>query len=272
MRQRKPANIEGELVKYAAAIESDPKALKGAWVQTLMPQAAELRIDLGCGKGGWLVQAAKANPQVFFVGLDNNPMCVARTAAKLQAEDAPNARVAILDADCLTDAFAPGEANRLYLNFNSPFPPKKYAWKRLTYLDRLMGYRQLVGEYGLVDLRTDHDPYWQFTLTQLELAGYSIVRQTDDLHAHPEGFDVFESEYDQMTVARGAVVHALQAHPGPEPAFEPQQTAPLGLVSYLPEDLETLERIPYGMEGTVENLRNKARNQRARLEAQGKRL
>lgn len=268
MRQRKPANIEGELKLYASVIESEPTALKGRWREAILPSAKELRLDLGCGKGGFLIQAALAHPDILFIGVDCNPVCVARTAAKLEAEGIPNARVAILDADILADAFAPAEIDRIYLNFNSPFPQKKYAWKRLAHLDRLMGYRSLLSADGIIDLRTDHDPYWQFTLLQIELAGYSVIRKTDDLHANFEGFDVFESEYDQRTVSRGAIVHALQAYPGPAPETKPQQTAPFGLVEYLPADLSTLERIPYGMEGTIENLRNRAANSAARRNRQ----
>lgn len=268
MRQRKPANIQGELELYASVIVSDPTSLKGCWRSTLMPSAREIRLDLGCGKGGFLIQMALAHPDILFIGLDYNEVCVARTAAKLYDEGVKNALVGILDADNLSDAFAPEELDRIYLNFNSPFPAKKYAWKRLSHLDRLMEYRHLLAPQGMVDLRTDHDPYWQFTLLQFDLAGYQIVRKTDDLHNQPDGFDVFESEYDQKTVSRGAVVHALQAYPGPEPAEKPEQTAPLSLIDYLPEDLSTLTRIPYGMEGTIENLRNRAANAAARRNRQ----
>ncbi len=85
------------------------------------------------------------------------------------------------------------------------------------------------------------------------------------LTVHHKNF--VRSEYDEKLVEKGAVVYSLIAHPGPAPAAM-EQTTKLGLVDYLPEDLDTLEHIPYGMEDTIFNMRNRKKNAR---EAQARR-
>lgn len=303
MRARKPTNLDKTLERFAAPIVHDPAVHQGRWAELFCctqpgnvavaqledasgpapsaaaqpedasgpaPSAAaqpprEIRLDLGCGKGEFLTAAALAEPDVLFIGLDNNETCIARSAQKTVEGGIPNIRLICADAFDIPQFFSPGELARIYLNFNSPFPKKKYARLRLAHAEHLLAYRPLVGEDGMVDFRTDNLCYWRWSLTQFELAGYTIDRQTDDLYA--EARTIIASEYDKRTTARGATVFALQAHPGPAPDPLPDtanQTASMSLVDYLPDDLEELEHIPYGMEDTITNMRGRKANAEAR--------
>lgn len=272
-RQRKPTNLWKTLERYQDAIVAEPEACKGKWAETFLLGAREVRLDLGCGKGAFLAKAAAANPDVLFVGIDVSDTCVAHAAEKAVEQGLPNVQTVIADADRIAEFFAPGELSCIYLNFNSPFPKAKHAWRRLAYADRLMTYRELVGPEGTVDLRTDNSVYWAYALTQFRIAGYEILGQTEDLHNHPfPGYELHRSEYDEKLVAKGAQVYALRARPGKAPSEAPSQEGiAQSLVDYLPEDLESLDHIPYGMEDTVENFLNRKRNaeKKARRQAQG---
>ncbi|MDO5334837.1 MAG: tRNA (guanosine(46)-N7)-methyltransferase TrmB [Coriobacteriia bacterium] len=262
-RARKPNNLDDQLKRWSAAIVEDPTSHKGRWKKDFFPEATEVRLDLGCGKGAFLAKSALANPDVLYVGLDISSVCIARCAQKAVEEQIPNMIVSRVDASDLLDVFEPGELALIHLNFNAPFPPKKMAARRLTHIDHLVRYRKLVGEDGVIELRTDNMPYWKWTLEELRIAGYHIDWQTEDLHEAvsrhlvPEPF--VRSEYDEKLVEKGAVVYALKAHPGCTPA-RMEQTKRLGLVDYLPEDLDELTHIPYGMEDTITNMRNRKRN------------
>lgn len=161
----------------------------------------------------------------------------------------------------LSTVFAVGELSALLMNFPTPFPKKKKAHLRLTYLDRLMGYRRLLREGAGIRLRTDSQPLRDFSLTQFELAGYRVVRRTDDVRAACP--DEPWSAYERKLVEQGARALGVFAVPGPAPAHV-QQTAPLSLVSYLPDNLDALDYVPHGMQGCVENLRNRHAHERAR--------
>ena len=161
----------------------------------------------------------------------------------------------------LSTVFAPGELSALLMNFPTPFPKKKKAHLRLTYLDRLMTYRSLLGQGAGIRLRTDSQPLRDFTLAQLGLAGYEVTWRSDDVRAE------FPSEpwsaYERKLTEQGACAFGISACPGPAPE-RVEQTAPLSLVSYLPDNLDQLDYVPHGMQGCVENLRNRNARERAR--------
>ncbi|MBQ6453897.1 MAG: methyltransferase domain-containing protein, partial [Coriobacteriales bacterium] len=167
MRARKPRDLERDLAQAAAAIVHDPTACKGRWLELAAAEAGvrfrELRLDLGCGKGRFTVQAALAEPDVFFVGVDVEELCVARAAAKALEVGARNAVFAVADGDILGDIFAAGELARLYINFPTPHPRAKHAWKRLTHAQRLSAHRMLLAPGGCIELRTDHLPFWLYS-------------------------------------------------------------------------------------------------------------
>lgn len=261
MRSRKLKMVAKHIDEYAAAIEHEPAACAGAWAARHLPGAREVRLDLGCGKGSFTLRSAAAEPDVLFVGMDCEEGCIAMAAKRALAENLPNAVFAIGDADDLATYFAPGELGLIYLNFSTPFTPAKQAKKRLTYAGRLMAYRDLLAPGGAVRFKTDSQPLFDFSRTQFELAGYATQWETRDLHAFNP--NEVQSDYEELLTAKGASIHALLAVPGPRPASL-EQTAPLGLASYLPEDLDSLTYVPYGMESTVENLKNRRAKRLAR--------
>ncbi len=61
------------------------------------------------------------------------------------------------------------------------FPRRSARPCRLTYLDRLMKYRLVLEDGGTVRMRTDCHPFRDFSLTQLNLAGYQLEWETDDV-------------------------------------------------------------------------------------------
>ena len=254
-RMPKSFSLEERLAGCARAVESQPGSWAGSWRRWAFQEESfaerafrekpyeRVCLDLGCGKGEYTVACARANPDVLFIGLDIEGVCVMRGAERALAEGVSNAVFVFEenpDLD-LSTMFAPGELDAILLNFSTPFPKKKKAPLRLTYVDRLMAYRAVLAEGGMVRLRTDSQPLRDFSLTQLELAGYEVRWCTDDVRA------MFPEEpwsgYENKLVAQGATVYGFEATPripGPDPE-NIVQTAPLSLVSYLPEDIENLE-------------------------------
>lgn len=220
-------------------------------------------LDLGCGKGEYTVACAKLRPEMLFVGIDVDPVCVLRGAEEAVREGVPNA-VFIHDPNPdLAVYFGPGELSAILMNFPTPFPKKKKAPLRLTYADRLMAYRALLAPGAPVRLRTDSQPFRDFSLTQLEIAGYELQWSSDEVRKlYP---DEPESAYERKLVAKGAPVLGFSAVCGAAPA-RVEQTAPLSLISYLPADLDELTYVPHGMQGTVENMRARNANRRAKGE------
>lgn len=284
MHARLPRNfvLEERLERYADVIELMPSSWAGRWATACWPLAfgasaddagehdagwraghhvehqadkfREVRLDLGCGKGAFVVESARREPDVLFVAMDAEPLCIAYTAQHATEAGLRNVVVVPGQGSAVARAFGPGELGCIHLNFPTPYPRKKDADKRLVLLDRLVEYRRVLAPSGTVRLRTDSQPLRDFALTQFELAGYDVVWSSDDERA--ERPDEPTSEYEERLVAQGARVYGLWATAGDR---EPQtaQTASLSLTDYFPDDLFGNGYIPHGMSGAVVNLRNR---------------
>lgn len=262
MHARLPKNfvLEERLERYADVIELEPTRYAGRWTEACAPLAKErqpferVHVDLGCGKGAYVVEQASRNPNTLFVAIDGEPICIAYTAQHVMEAKLGNVVVVPALGSAMTSIFGPQEVTSITLNFPTPFPRKRDASKRLVILDRLLDYQQILASDGTVLLKTDSYPLWRFAQTQFALAGYQTLWLSEDARA--ERPDDVTTEYEQRLAAQGATVYAIEARPGGTPATFDQPIS-LSLVDYLPQDLESMDYVPHGMQGSVTNLRNR---------------
>ena len=269
---RTPKNfvLEERLERYADAIETNPEAYAGNWGEACAPAGGlsftRLHLDLGCGKGTYLVERARREPDTLFVGMDQEPICIAYAAQKICEQGLPNALVLPRGAAALPALFAAGELDAITINFPTPQPKAKYAKKRLVHVDHLMLYRPLLAAGATVTLRTDSKPLRDYALGQFAAAGYDTRWVSDDVRRdHPEHP---ETEYECRTREMGAVVYGICATPGAQPGDDELTAGRMqeqSLACYLPDDLNELTYVPLGMEEAVENFKNRARKGKKRL-------
>lgn len=257
-RLPKTFDLEERLERYADVIEKNPESLRGHWAEACAPVGAapfsRVCIDLGCGKGLFTCAMAKAHPDALFVAIDTEPICVVYAAGHIDETGLTNAVVVPGTGMKLDAYFAPAEVDAIYINFPTPFPRKRQAHLRVTNSERLMQYRNALVKGGIVRLKTDSQPLYDFSLEQVEAAGYRFLWQTRDVQ---EAFpDDIPSEYERRLGAQGAKVLGFCITPGEAPEhFLPTEHG--SLVDYLPEDLESLSYLPHGMESTIQNMINR---------------
>ncbi len=263
MHARLPKNfvLEERLEKYGRVIEADPYSWRGKWAQACAPAGGEafreVRLDLGCGKGSFTVEAARREPDVLFIGMDSEPVCIAYAAQRGCESGLANVVFVPGSGMRIKEMFAPSELGRIYLNFPTPFPRKRESHLRLVNMERLLDYREVLAPGAEVCLRTDSLPLREFAKTQLPLAGYAKTWESNDARGeHP---DDPTSEYEIRLGAQGAKVFSLYSKPEGEAPANPVQTAEMSLVAYIPQDLSAFDDYaPHGMQATMQNLRNRA--------------
>lgn len=281
---RTPKNfvLEERLERYGAVIEQEPERYRGRWAHACWPLGAaeapatddaewlrafrSVHLDLGCGKGSYLIACAQREPDALFIGMDTEPICVAYSAQYITEAGLANAVVLPRGAAATGRIFAAGELAAITLNFPTPYPKSRHAERRLTHIDHLLRYRALLAPGGTVTLRTDSAPLFEYSIPQFEAAGYRLLWTSRDVRAERPGFP--ETEYECRTVERGAAILGICATPGAAPREERIQAARAAeqsLVAYLPYDLDSLGYVPLGMEGAVTNLRNRERKGRRRI-------
>ena len=182
MRMRKKAHLEERWAKQQPRLITDPAAQKGKW-RELMPGCRAVWLELGCGKGRFTAQTAQAARDVLFVALERVADAMVVAMERCDALGLSNVFFIDANAENLADYFAPGEVDRLYLNFSDPWPSKAQAKRRLTHPDFLRRYARALASGGEIHFKTDNKDLFEWSLFQFPKAGYALTEVTRDLHA-----------------------------------------------------------------------------------------
>lgn len=224
MRMRKKKNLIPRMERCAAWQVQDPYAQRGNW-RALCPQAEELWVEIGCGKGTFTVETARQNPQALLIAVERVPDALVMAMEKAKALELKNVFFICVDAEHLGEIFAPEEADRLFLNFSDPWPSKRHCKRRLTAVGFLRSYRAFLRDGGEIHFKTDNRPLFDFSLTQFPAAGYALSEVTNDLHAN--GACGIMTDYEAKFSAMGVPINRCVATKGalPDPPIEVKDVA-----------------------------------------------
>ena len=183
MRMRKKPNLIPRMERCAACQIRDPESRRKHW-RDLMPEARELRLELGCGKGRFTAETAAQNPDILFIAVERVPDAMVIAMERVTAMELHNVFFVDGDAARLPEYFAPGEVDLIYINFCDPWPTKRHAKRRLTFVNFLKKYREVLKEEGQIHFKTDNRDLFEWSLTQFPQAGFALSEVTRDLHAN----------------------------------------------------------------------------------------
>ena len=181
MRMRRMRNLEPRMEKCSAYRIAEPAARKGAW-RELMPGARALWVELGCGKGKFTAETAQANPDVLLIAVERCRGAMVVAMEKAKAMGLNNVFYIDMDVAGIEDIFAPGEIDRLFINFPDPWPRKKNAKRRLTHRAFLDKYCRVVQEGGEIHFKTDNAPLFEYSVEEFAACGLEVKSLTRDLH------------------------------------------------------------------------------------------
>ena len=170
MRMRKMKNLEPRMERCAALRVQSPAEKKGHW-RDLMPGCAALWVEVGCGKGKFTAETAQANPDVLLIAVERCREAMVVAMEKAQAMGLTNVYYIDMDVAEIENIFAPGEIDRLFINFPDPWPRKKNAKRRLTHRGFLDKYCRVVKEGGEFHFKTDNAPHFAFSLEEFAACG-----------------------------------------------------------------------------------------------------
>lgn len=213
MRLRNIPRAEGKIQEHAAVIKR-PETQKGCWRQ-VFGSPNPIHIEIGMGKGRFLLNMAAQNPFINYVGIERYSSVLLRALEKYDTEEfkeLKNIRFVCIDAHDITDVFAPGEVERIYLNFSDPWPKARHAKRRLTSKEFLERYEKVLVPGGQLEFKTDNTALFNFSLEQVREAGWTLGRYTYDLHHHEvlnEGNVM--TEYEEKFSAKGNPINKLIA-------------------------------------------------------------
>lgn len=174
-------------------------------------------LEIGCGKGGFALKTAEANPDRNLIAMERVPdVCCTALERAMQirhGEDGDpkalsNLRFLIGNAQNLIDWLPPHSIDCIYLNFSDPWPKKGYAKRRLTYRAFLELYRKLLKKDGILRFKTDNDLLFVSSLEEFAFCELEIEWMTDDLHKSERAASNIMTEYEENFALKGKNIHA----------------------------------------------------------------
>ncbi len=174
--------------------------------------ASGVMLEIGCGKGGFMVQLAALNPETNFICLEKISDVILLAAEKMKSKELKNVKFLNCDATALPEYFAPGSVKRIYLNFSDPWPRPKHAKRRLTSPKYLEIYKALLSDDGAIFFKTDNRPLFDYSLETLEAAGFRFEKLTFDLHNSEYEKDNLHTEYEDNFSAKGFTINRVEAY------------------------------------------------------------
>lgn len=210
MRLRHKPWAADKLRAYPQYVISQPEAFKGKW-QTRYPKSQRLHIEVGSGKGQFIVKMAQQNPNINYLAIELQTS-VAVSILDLQIEaQLPNLQILNAHGGDLSNFFSPGEVDRVYLNFSDPWPKNKHAKRRLTAPRFLSQYKEIMTPEGEIHFKTDNQGLFEYSLASLSQFGYRFNQVWLDLH-HSDFTGNVQTEYEEKFSNKGQPIYRLEAY------------------------------------------------------------
>ena len=210
MRLRNVPGARETIIENQFSIQQ-PEQMKGKWHEVFQNDHP-IHIEVGMGKGQFIIEMARRNPEVNYIGIEKYSSVLVRAVEKLEDFEQDNLRLVRMDAENIEEVFDKDEVDRIYLNFSDPWPKDRHAKRRLTSKQFFERYDGILKKDGIVEFKTDNDLLFQFSLEQVPEAGWNLDKFTWDLHNDEEMVKGnVMTEYESKFSAMGNPIHKLIA-------------------------------------------------------------
>lgn len=204
-------NIKGadKIIENSNYVVINPEEYKGKW-NSVFNNSNQIHIEIGMGKGNFIIQMAKNNPNINFIGIEMYDSVIVKAIQKLEKENLNNIKLIRMDARLLEDVFDK-EINLIYLNFSDPWPKKRNAKRRLTHHRFLNIYENIFKDKKVIYMKTDNTALFEFSLQSLSEFGYILKNISLDLHNSDYDENVL-TEYEEKFSEKGIKINRLEAY------------------------------------------------------------
>ena len=209
MRMRKKKNCAARIERCGDIRITDPENYKGKWNE-VFGNDNPIHVEIGCGKGSFIVGMAKMYPDVNFIAIEKVEDVIVMAMEKAIANEIENVRFMDLDAERIEEFFEKGEIKRIYLNFSDPWKKGKQAKRRLTHKNFLDRYKKVLNSGDYIWFKTDNQKLFEFSLNSFCAEGFKLRNITLDLHNSDFEGNVI-TEYEQRFMDLGQPIYRLEA-------------------------------------------------------------
>ena len=211
MRVKKKKHGAERLEACGKIVIKDLRA-EGNTSQQLFGNDNPIRIEIGCGKGDFIVGTAAKEPDVNFLAVEKVSDVLMLAAEKVKKSELPNVRVCCVDAKELAEIFPEGSIDRIYLNFSDPWPKSRHEKRRLTYRTFLEIYKKILKPDSAVYFKTDNRGLFDFSLEEFKEFGMRLENLTFDLHNSEYMEGNVMTEYERRFSGMGVSINRVEGY------------------------------------------------------------
>lgn len=211
MRVRNRKGAGEMLAENAHIVVENPADFKGRWSERF-GNDHPIHIEVGCGKGAFITRMAALHPEINYIAIDMQLSVLSYALDKAIEADLPNVQMMLVDGAALSEYFADGEIDQVYLNFSDPWPKGRHEKRRLTYKAFLATYEKILRPEGEIHFKTDNRGLFEYSLVSLANYGMELKKVWLDLHQDEEfAPQNVMTEYEQKFSQKGQVIYRLEA-------------------------------------------------------------
>ena len=164
-----------KIINRSTYIIENPEEYKGLW-NKLFNNDNNIEIEIGTGKGKFIIEKALQNPNINFIGIEKYDSPLVSAVKKLEELDINNLRLICYDALTIDNVFD-REISKIYLNFSDPWPKKRHTKRRLTSNRFLEKYDLIFKDIKRIEMKTDNDDLFNYSCESLIEYGYKIIEK-----------------------------------------------------------------------------------------------
>jgi tRNA (guanine-N7-)-methyltransferase len=206
MRVRNVKNKE-EIISNSIYTIDNPESYKGKW-QTLFNNNNPIYLEIGMGKGKFILENAKNNPNINYIGIEKNGSVLSYAIKKIEEYKLNNLKLICFDANKIDEIFSK-DIDLLYLNFSDPWPKNRHEKRRLTSNSFLEKYDKIFKKDRLIEMKTDNQGLFEYSLISLVNNGYKIEDISLDL-TNKEDFINVRTEYEEKYILKNNRIYYLK--------------------------------------------------------------
>jgi len=194
-----------EIIEACPYIIKQPSKYKGKY-QKLFDNDNPIHLEIGMGKGRFIIENAKKYPNINFIGIEMFDSVIVRAIQSIE-EELPNLKLIKIDATNIEEIFDK-DIDLLYLNFSDPWPKARHEHRRLTSDRFLKRYDKIFKNEKQIIMKTDNRKLFEYSLISFTNYDYSIEELSLNLH-DDDIKDNIQTEYEIKFSSKGFPIYRV---------------------------------------------------------------
>lgn len=191
-----------EIVEKSEIVIKNPELYKGNW-KSVFGNNNKIYLEIGMGKGSFLIEHALKNKSVNFIGFEKYPSVLLNAIDRIEKEKIDNIKIICADAGNIDKIFYK-EISKLYLNFSDPWPKKRHEKRRLTSDVFLKKYNSIFKGFKVIEQKTDNDMLFDYSLESYKRNHYFVLKKNKNY------FDSIRTEYENKFISKGKNINYVK--------------------------------------------------------------